>query len=798
MGSKGGSKYRVIDYFMSIHYGICHGPVDALLGIYIKERDAWPGKTKYDDDSDQGTVEQDPILSFKDFIEWITNGGTTNNTQSVVVEETALTINRPDLFGGEKKEGGVKGTAHYLPGGPNQTLIEGLAAKLGLTTATAPGYRGLASVWFHGGTNKGFMWSQNNPYLPPAWFTVFRKPVGLTAAQATIQRDDLPPDANPAHMIYECLTNTDWGMGAPTTIIDVDSFSNAGVTLIAEKFGLSMIWNQQATIEDFIKEILDHIQATLFVNPRTGLLTLKLIRGDYDPETLRVFDPDNCEATNRQRKAWAETINEINVTWTNPKNEQEETVTFQDLANIAMQGGIVSDSRNYYGVRNATLASELGVRDIRSAGYPLFSTDIEVDRTAWDLLPGDVCKFSWPEDGIDQIVMRVGKIDYGRPGSMTIKASLLEDVFALEQSEYTTPPTTGWTSPDEDPDPFAFTQLFTVPFPALIAAGLDPLTSDDQYPRVVPGILAQQTGSDTYGFELNGPTTLANGQIVVGNLGWKLQTSYSETTVAMAPEAETLMTDVQLGSVIGTDGPQLGGFIMLGEGTDFDMEIAMLDDYNSGTGQWTLARGVMDTIPRTWPVGTPVWYINTDFAAVDMTERVAGATVNYQLQPRTSKGLLPLDQAPVESITLTDRPYRPFRPANVLIGPDGGTWGLYTYTGARPSGIQVWWATRNRLMEDQIVRRWTEGNVTPEVGQTTTIRCYIGGTATLIREYTGLTGTGHVIPYNDLLGHRLVDIEVLSVRDGLESLQNVKRSVFFDFYGYGNNYGNDYAENNGG
>ena len=87
--------------------------------------------------------------------------------------------------------------------------------------------------------------------------------------------------------------------------------------------------------------------------------------------------------------------------------------------------------------------------------------------------------------------------------------------------------------------------------------------------------------------------------------------------------------------------------------------------------------------------------------------------------------------------------------------------------------------------------------MTPEAGQTTTIRCYISGTSTLITQYTGLTGTSFNIPYYDLQGHRLVDIEVLAVRDGFESLQNVKRSVFFDFYGYGNNYGNDYSEADG-
>ena len=101
MGGKGGgSKYRVVDYFMSIHYGICHGPVDALLGIYIKERDAWPGKTAYDDDDD--SIEGDFTVSFQDFINSL-NGNTPTATNTVAIDAGPLTINRPDLFGGEKK-----------------------------------------------------------------------------------------------------------------------------------------------------------------------------------------------------------------------------------------------------------------------------------------------------------------------------------------------------------------------------------------------------------------------------------------------------------------------------------------------------------------------------------------------------------------------------------------------------------------------------------------------------------------------------------------------------------------------
>src|SRR4029077_7040927 len=126
--------------------------------------------------------------------------------------------------------------------------------------------------------------------------------------------------------------------------------------------------------------------------------------------SLPEFMPDDSLVTNFSRKLWGETINEIVVTWTNPDNEEEETVVAQDLANIEAQGGVISDGRNYYGVRNAQLAMRLGQRALRSAATPLAKCDLEVNRTAWALLPGDVCKLVSPEDGIDRIVMRVGPV----------------------------------------------------------------------------------------------------------------------------------------------------------------------------------------------------------------------------------------------------------------------------------------------------------------------------------------------------------------------------------------------------
>lgn len=113
---KGSAKQEVTEYYMSIHAGIGAGEFDSLMGLYIGEKLAWSGDVRV---------------------------------------ETAIPVNASELFGGIKKEGGAGGILYYLPGGRNQVLPEALAKRLGRTSATCPGFRGFASVFFVGQDNFG-------------------------------------------------------------------------------------------------------------------------------------------------------------------------------------------------------------------------------------------------------------------------------------------------------------------------------------------------------------------------------------------------------------------------------------------------------------------------------------------------------------------------------------------------------------------------------------------------------------------------------------------------------------------
>lgn len=118
MGKSSSSKVQVNEYYMSMHLGIA-STIDALLEIIVGEKLAWRGE---------------------------------------VTSEGVIAINQKSLFGGVKKEGGVSGYAYFLPGGPLQTIPNQFASRLGQTTATCPGFRGISSVFFVGRFDANTSW----------------------------------------------------------------------------------------------------------------------------------------------------------------------------------------------------------------------------------------------------------------------------------------------------------------------------------------------------------------------------------------------------------------------------------------------------------------------------------------------------------------------------------------------------------------------------------------------------------------------------------------------------------------
>ncbi|ASD51915.1 tail protein [Pseudomonas phage PspYZU01] len=815
-GGKKKPKNRAGNYFMSVHYGVAD-EVDEFNGLWVNE-------TKI------------PTVNWQTFL---------NERTGLPIQ---VQIEQPNIFGGNSKQGGLTGYMDIHFGSPMQIVTPALAQRLGKDRLNCPGFRGVTSLFFHNsrlhGGVRGFQWSTNQPVLPAVWATVTRQAVGVGGEK----RGDGNGNTSPAFIIFECLSNTQWGMGCPLGLLDTESFSRAADTLAAENFWMSMIWSRSDTVENFVGEVLDHIQASLVTSPRTGKLTLNLLRADYNRNDLRLIHPGNAKITKMQRKVWGETVNEVNVSWTNPENEEEETVTAQDNGNVAIQGAIISTTRNYYGVRDAGKAMQLAERDLRQSATPLLSIDATLQREFWDLVVGEVVEVRWPEYGLGSIIMRVGAINYGKPGATEIQVSLLEDIFSFGAAvwDFTLPPPpkpgdrpaplpppkpgvvipeppkpvvrppqgSEWVPPVSEPVQPAQVFLTTAPFFMLAQEYGDDTLRTTPYPaaqicqseaNAVAGVMAYNFWSDEA--DVNGVTTMTN-------QGRMIPDTYGRTT---APVGRLTTKITYLASALMGPPPVAGQLLFLyvpwtnNNSIDDPVQeicgVLTVNTLPTGYVELTVNRGCLDTVPRAWPVNTPFWCLDADGDSLEPLVRADGEPVRCQFQPVNQAGSLGLEQLAVFTLNVSDRMHCPYRPAGVRVNGNLDP----TPGDVFANDLTITWANRNRWEESGRVLTWTDASVNPEPQQR--VRLTLKGSAgeDLGAAYTyetpAFTGSNAVTSYTfPALPTKPADGKVvLTVVSILHNTQAdadlVSQPVTFvltvdQLPGYGNAYGQNYGGNN--
>lgn len=697
-------------YFMGLHMGLCSGPIDSLLEIRVGDRQAWTGN--------------------------VTASGST-------------TINAPELFGGEEREGGVQGTLDVMMGEPTQAANGYLTSKQG---SPQPAYRGMVGVVFRQG-----LIAANNPYIKPWAFRMRRILKGWQAdsvwnsAKAAITLPGGVGQAmNPAHIVYECLTNAEWGMGYGSSLIDLASFSAAADVFFAEGLGLCLKWTRQQPIEAFIQTVVDHAGAVFAQDRRTGLFILTPLRGGYDPETLPLFDESNVITIDSyQRAATPEAVNEITVKFEELATGKESAVTVHNLANITAQGAVVTQSKTYPGLPTAELAIRVALRDLRAVSTPLAKVRMRVTRAGYALLPGSLIRLSWPPLGITNLVLRVLRVNTGTPTDSSIELEASEDVFALNSTAYVAQPPIGWQDPNNAPQPAANRVVTEAPLyelnRSLSSAELAALSGDESYLYVVAG----KPTSDSFAFEIRTRpgTSGAFQQAATGDFA---PTATLAAAIGPGDTAATL-TNLSDAELVTT-----GTYAIIG-GT----EVVRVDTFNATTGAITLGRGVLDTTAKAHALGAVVYFADL-FDNTDGVERVDGEQIEVKLLPRTGRGQLAEGSAPTDSITFDQRPFRPYPPGRLRIG--GLTYPT-SITGALPAFT---WAHRNRLQQN--LEGDESGNIGPEAGVTYSIELRNAGTNAVIASQTGITGTSYT-PASLPAGAYNVRVQLWSVRGGLESWQ---------------------------
>ena len=746
MGSKKQCSTVGHRYYVGLHLIFCHA-VDEVLEIVVGDKSAWSGS---------------------------------------VTANTSFEINQPQLFGGEDREGGIEGQIDLEFGLPAQGRNSYLQNILG---ALVPAYRGLFGL-----VARAPYIAANSPYIKPWSVRARRTATGWQPGLANVEGG-----MNGAHIIRECLTNTTYGgLGYPEADLDEQSFLNCANVLDGEGFGLNLLWSRDVSIEDFIGNILQHIDGAGFLSHITGLYTLKLIRNDYDIGALTVVNESNIiELEDFAASSVLEGTNQVIVTYEDTEG-RETSVTVQDPAGIErMNGEVVPATYQFAGINNQDLAIKVASRELLQLCSPMASCTLKANRTTSHLQPGDPFNFSWDPLGIVDMVMRVREVEVGlhADGAMRIRA--VRDVFSADSVSLTQPSSTQWTSPISAPANSSYRRVeellwwdFVKVFGSSEAV-LAELTDQTSFATS----FCSRPSSDSIDFEMwDRP---AGGS----DFTRRDQESFPEITATMEAMIPEVTSVVEISTIPDKYLVNVGDYAYVG--TEL-CAILVID----GTSL-TLARGILDTVPVSHAAGTIIYFPSALYCLSE-EEYAAGETVEIRMLPSTSAGRLALSSATTNSLLFTGRMMRPYPPGNVKINTlrwptslpksvvavtfqDAGdtvtktahglnngeiitfptivtTTGItvdtnYYVVGKTDNTFQVsdtlggvakalttngtgtlshippttiTWAHRSRLLQTVAFNQQDEEDIGPEAGVTYTIRIY-GQSGTLRRTVTGLT-----------------------------------------------------------
>lgn len=842
MGKGGKAQTVGYKYYLGMHLGLCHGPIDKITQLRCDDRVAWQGES---------------------------TGGT-------------IHVQAGELFGGDKREGGVSGYVDVMMGAPTQGQNGYLVSKLG---ALIPAYRGIVSLVFRGSTGGvaaggGFgaifaailglgnsFYLGNNPYLKPwsargqrifyrqggiaqwnsanagisaspttpfdlaSYFPVLQQgidpdypvPPGLypnsitigpydTVAQVVAGNADgsgscrpddffvfngvqqgsvasptypggtvlytLPAgqtlliqirntinelsgvsgsltvkfpgrlDMNPAHIIRECLTDPDWGMGYTDDDIDEPSFLSAAGTFVNEGLGMSLLWDKTKKIEDFVSTVQEHVDAALYVSRKTGKFVLKPIRGGYNEATLLHLDESNIVSVeDPTRVAFGELTNSVTVTYWDGDTGKDATVTVTDTALVQQQGVVINAPLQYPGfttARNATIAAQ---RDLRALSSPLLSCTITADSDAKELEIGDVFKFSWAKWGLVEVVMRVNGISYGTGRNNRVKIQCTQDVFDTDVTIPIVVPDSGWTDPSQPPSPSDFEVAVEAPYFELVQAlgqsTIDGKLTTDPSIGYVIAAASQPTGAinatlytdDGTGYQDVGAFDFAPAGVLSTDIN-KLQTSF------------VLEDGIDLDAVV------IGTHVQIGD------ELMRVDALDVGSGAILVGRGVLDTVPAEHTAGTPAIFWD-QFVGFDPTEYVQGEEIPAKITPISGAGVLPLDEAAELSVDIVGRAARPYAPGDFRINGEA-----YAPEAFYEGEVTLTWKHRDRLQQTAgVLVDAMAADIGPEPGTEYRVRVYVN-------DVLDQTIEPAVSPQPlTTINTGLVRVEVHSVRDGIYSFQ---------------------------
>ena len=508
-------------------------------------------------------------------------------------------------------------------------------------------------------------------------------PTAIFAALAMDQGEYELLAMNPAHILYDSLTARDM-QGEPTALINDASFRAAADTLYEEGFGVCTTYDFDEDIEDFQQRILDVIGGALTQSREDGQYYLDLIRRTDDPESLPVIESDDIKSLTLEPSAITEQVNELVVEWYDVENNvKKSTPPMQSRGAVHAAGQVISETIQYPEIPVESLALRVQARDLAARSTPLTKGTLTTNRRndIWRLRKGQKVRLQAPEDGVADMIVVLGDIDYGNVKDGQIKMKVVEDVYSMPETTYVesqpsqTPPL--YTPPAAPPAQ----RLIEAPYVEVVAN----LSAADLavYPDDTGVIMAMATEPSS-GLDYTLYTAQEGGELTETGSGEWCPSALIVEAAGYLDTAFTLTAASRLDLV------EVGSWAL------WDDEIVRVDAIDEDALTVTLGRGCADTVPWQHDANSLIWFCG-DWASTDGAQYLDGETVSAALLTRTTIDELPLASATVLTVELDQRHYRPYPPAGVKVN------GQEYPEELAATEVLLTWSARDRVLQsDQL------------------------------------------------------------------------------------------------
>ena len=342
-------------------------------------------------------------------------------------------IDLPELFGGETQGGGFVGRVRAFTGENNQPVSTYLAGKNPLQSAW-PGFVYVVVTDFSETAGANLGESNQLRDIRVEWQnydTIANGGLGndlsLTGDKHIIGRD-----ANPISAAYKVLNDPDFSIA--TGDINTVNFQAVADVCYTEGIGYSQVIDSELEAYEILAEIEKHIDGYIGPNPTNGLLEVKLARNDYTAASEYQATEANIVALkNYAKPEWPQTKNEVKLRFVNrDKDYTDDHAVAQDMAGRLIAGRPQSLTIRFPGVRDADVANLMVTRTSRGYFWPIAKFELELDRTAYALRPGDIVMVTHSDINATDLPTRITRVRTGDLLNQTIKVDVVEDVFQHE------------------------------------------------------------------------------------------------------------------------------------------------------------------------------------------------------------------------------------------------------------------------------------------------------------------------------------------------------------------------------